>query len=65
MAVQTRFLVNDKTRMIGAVTGQENYDDAIKKGYREVSAEDWDAFQLETRRLKSQKRLDKNARQGK
>lgn len=65
MAIQTKFLVNDKTRMVSAVMGHENYDEAIKNGYREVTAEEWDTFQLETRRLKPHKKVKKEAQLGK
>jgi hypothetical protein len=61
MAIQARFLVHDKSRKICAVTGQENYAEAIKNGFREVTAEEWDAFQVETRLLKVKKKRNKNA----
>jgi hypothetical protein len=50
--------------MVTAVMGQEYYDEAIKNGYREVTAEEWDTFQLETRRLKSLNKVKKNAQPG-
>jgi hypothetical protein len=66
MGYQTKFFVHDKTRMVKATTGQEYYDEAIKEGFREVTADEFDSFQVETRSIRPQRAKDrKNAKLGK
>lgn len=66
MGHQTKFFVHDKTRKVKAATGQEYYDQSIKEGFREVTADEFDAFQVETRSIRPQKAKDRtNAKPGK
>ena len=54
-----KFWVHDKTRMCSMTTGQENADANLKEGYREVTAEEQDAFREETKALKAAKKPKK------
>lgn len=48
-----KFWVHDKTRMCSMTTGQENAAANLKEGFREVTAEEQDAFREETKALKA------------
>jgi len=54
-----KFWVNDKTRMCSMTTGAENAAANLKEGYREVTAEEQDAFREETKTLKSAQKSKK------
>lgn len=51
----TKFWVNDKTRMCSMTMGEKEAADNIKTGFREVTAEEQDAFRAETKSLKAAK----------
>lgn len=55
----TKFWVNDKTRMCSMTMGTKEADDNLKEGFREVSAEEQDAFRAETKALKDAKKTTK------
>ncbi|MGE8063852.1 hypothetical protein [Pseudomonas sp. NPDC089569] len=58
MAIQTKFFVHDKTQATRAVTGPEYYEEAIKLGFREVTAEEFDAFMAKARASRPRKRKE-------
>lgn len=64
----TKFWVNDKTRMCSMTMGTKEDADNIKAGFREVTAEEQDAFRAETKALKDAKKgtkgKDKKAETG-
>lgn len=49
--MQPRYFVHDKSRLCRVVMGDANVQEALKDGFREVSPEEQDAFQQESRRL--------------
>lgn len=55
----TKFWVNDKTRMCSMTMGAKEDADNVKSGFREVTAEEQDAFRAETKALKEQKKPSK------
>lgn len=52
----TKFWVNDKTRMCSMTMGTKEDADNVKSGFREVTAEEQDAFRAETKALKDAKK---------
>lgn len=55
----TKFWVNDKTRMCSMTMGTQEDADNVKAGFREVTAEEQDAFRAETKALKDSKKATK------
>lgn len=51
MKTLTKFWVRDKDRLCSATFGDEPARENIKDGFREVSAEEQDAFRAETKRI--------------
>ena len=54
-----KFWIHDKTRMCSMTTGQEEAAANLKEGFREVTAEEQDAFREETKALKATKQSKK------
>ncbi len=50
-----KYWVHDKTRVCSMTTGKENEISNIKDGYREVTIEEQEKFQKETKLLKKSK----------
>lgn len=50
-----KYWVNDKSRMCSMTMGEKEDSDNIKSGFREVTAEEQDAFRAETKALKAAK----------
>lgn len=54
-----KYWVNDKTRMCSMTMGAQEDADNVKSGFREVTAEEQDAFRAETKALKEAKKTPK------
>lgn len=52
----TRFFVHDKSRQCQAVMGAQLAEEALRDGFREVSAAELNEFQSGTEALKAKKR---------
>lgn len=50
-----KYWVNDKSRMCSMTMGEQESADNVKAGFREVTAEEQDAFRAETKALKAAK----------
>lgn len=54
-----KYWVNDKSRMCSMTMGAKEDADNVKAGFREVTAEEQDAFRAETKALKDAKKTTK------